>query len=263
MWTTDRTLYCTKALFRNSFLVVGQPSKSSSESNLLIWFIFTIYALSTFFIFGDIKWCGGLQIHRTVNDFLKLFYLVKAGICCLVFLVIDIKYFSGRSDNTVEKEAVPRKMNIFIYLKWLYSFTFVFITSIDWWMRFLSISSSVFWPQSLWLTVFLVFLLKWLKYASHLMDCNLQLWFQAGVGGLCCTFPHSPDISSVQILLSFLHLLPFFFFPEENSMCQWIVHTDFTFTVLAGVCARSGLWGPFSSTPEPQCHYQRHLFWFP
>lgn len=64
--------------------------------------------------FLSLKILNDVLIFRTVNDYLKLFYLVKDRICCLEFLVTDIKCFSGRSDNTVE-EAVPRNMNIFIY----------------------------------------------------------------------------------------------------------------------------------------------------
>lgn len=115
----------------------------------------------------NIKWCGDLQTHTTANDFLKSFYLVNL-ICYLDFLVTDIKYFSGRSDNTVEEKLLPEK--------WMYSLTFVFITSVDWWMRFLSI---------------------FLVWFSYCINCNFlpSLFFPAGVAELCIT-PYEQASSS-------------------------------------------------------------------
>lgn len=181
MWTIDRTLYYTKALFRNSFVVVGQPCKSSSDSNLHR--ILSSSALNSPYMHSlsfFIKWCGDLETHRTVNDFLKPFYLVKDKICYLEFLVTDIKYIHCIY-NTVEEETVPRKINILIY---------IFLHHLYWLMDEVSqhLLSSVF----LLLTVSHCNLLPslffcWSDRGVHhtLWTGNLQLWLQVGIGVLC------------------------------------------------------------------------------
>lgn len=161
-------------------------------------------------------------------------------ICCLVFLVTVIKYFtdSGRSDNTVE-EAVPRKMDIFTYL---------YLQDLYWLINEVSqhLCSSVFLLQSLQGAAFPAFLLKWPRRVCHsLLPGDLRLWLHFGVGVFCRTFPHSPDASAHPaqraLLLSFLYPLPFF--RGNQSVLVDSAHAGFTSRenqYLAGVCAGQG-----------------------